>query len=545
MIEVRVAGEQVNRGQSPVNVYSLRCKAFNTAQLVVFMVEIFDVYMRQRLVDVALGRRRVKNNNIGTVSMQSITSLGVKKFIVKSQTNPDESYDIDLSIGMCTCPKAALAVGDERTPDESFFRGLTDEPQENERTPDESFRDLTDEPQETILNQKQVKTEKDEEDEEKNTLDATKSTSSIEEKTQEAFEVISEVVRKFGVEGPEGTVLAIDKWICRLKNRAKLAVNKNEKLCQLEIGARGGGGFGDGGVGITPVLRGLVAGGRQAAPGDESWRDAGPHTTLLGERGGSAWWSPRGCGFPFSDSWLEVLPMVVASKERLACLERQVQQAEQEHNMFVIWFVMTVCMMVVGMSVALVAACSWARHTLARHQCQKEQVSNALLLKEDDLHLYLNEAQHCLETPFFPLQRRVLVVVFQVMTSDGLMTRQGRYVHFDDDGRLAGARKALPLPPPGGTVQAGTSVRVDADPMRDPNPDGKEDEEANRLVRRSLIVPRRFVERLAGPGDVLRHYLAGRYSVQVFQDKAGRKVHVKGGKTRVLKCLAAYKAAVT
>ncbi|KAG0729302.1 Sodium-coupled monocarboxylate transporter 1 [Chionoecetes opilio] len=219
----------------------LRCKAFNTAQLVVFMVEIFDVYMRQRLVDVALGRRRVKNNNIGTVSMQSITSLGVKKFIVKSQTNPDESYDIDLSIGMCTCPKgengavckhqaacaefsltelpqqfavkaknlhwlAALAVGDERTPDESFFRGLTDEPQENERTPDESFRDLTDEPQETILNQKQVKTEKDEEDEEKNTLDATKSTSSIEEKTQEAFEVISEVVRKFGVEGPEGKV---------------------------------------------------------------------------------------------------------------------------------------------------------------------------------------------------------------------------------------------------------------------------------------------------------------------------------------------------
>ncbi|KAG0730309.1 hypothetical protein GWK47_028495 [Chionoecetes opilio] len=92
----------------------LRCKAFNTAQLVVFMVEIFDVYMRQRLVDVALGRRRVKNNNIGTVSMQSITSLGVKKFIVKSQTNPDESYDIDLSIGMCTCPKGKVGLDGEK-----------------------------------------------------------------------------------------------------------------------------------------------------------------------------------------------------------------------------------------------------------------------------------------------------------------------------------------------------------------------------------------------------------------------------------------------
>ncbi|KAG0703521.1 hypothetical protein GWK47_002799 [Chionoecetes opilio] len=87
-----------------------RCKAFNTAQLVVFIVEIFDVYMRQRLVDVARDEGRVKNNNIGTVSMQSITSIGVKKFYRKESDNPDESYDIDLSVRMGTCPKVRMGL---------------------------------------------------------------------------------------------------------------------------------------------------------------------------------------------------------------------------------------------------------------------------------------------------------------------------------------------------------------------------------------------------------------------------------------------------
>ncbi|KAG0723666.1 hypothetical protein GWK47_042248 [Chionoecetes opilio] len=196
-----------------------RCKGFNTAQLVVFMVEIFDVYMRQRLLDVALGRRQVKKNNITTVPMQSITSLGMKKFLVQSQTNPDESYDVDLSIGMCTCPKgengavckhqaacaefcltespqhfaekaenlhrlAALAVGDDRNPDEFFFRGLTDEPQE------------------TLISQEQVKIEEDVMDykeeisdatENEKTLVVTKSTT-VEEKAQEACDVFREVI---------------------------------------------------------------------------------------------------------------------------------------------------------------------------------------------------------------------------------------------------------------------------------------------------------------------------------------------------------------
>ncbi|KAG0724023.1 hypothetical protein GWK47_041497 [Chionoecetes opilio] len=65
------------------------------------------------------------------------------------------------------------------------------------------------------------------------------------------------------------------------------------------------------------------------------------HITLLGKVRehlvtASCLASPRDplaeCGFPLGDSWGEVLPMVVGSKERLASLERQVQKAEQEHK---------------------------------------------------------------------------------------------------------------------------------------------------------------------------------------------------------------------
>ncbi|KAG0711060.1 hypothetical protein GWK47_021433 [Chionoecetes opilio] len=78
------------------------------------------------------------------------------------------------------------------------------------------------------------------------------------------------------------------------------------------------------------------------------------------------------CGFPLGESWGEVLSMMVGSKERLACLERQVQKAEQEHKTFVLCFVLIVCVAVVVVFVVLVAGCSWARHTLARHHCPRE-----------------------------------------------------------------------------------------------------------------------------------------------------------------------------
>lgn len=136
-----------------------RCKAFNIALLVVFMVEIFDLYMQQRLLDVALNRRRVKPINAAKVSMDALSPLDGNKFQVQSDSNPTETYTVDLSLGMCTCPRgengatckhqvacaeysmtvapllfelniqnrqwlAALAVGKDKIPEEGVFKSL-------------------------------------------------------------------------------------------------------------------------------------------------------------------------------------------------------------------------------------------------------------------------------------------------------------------------------------------------------------------------------------------------------------------------------------
>lgn len=125
------------------------------------MVEIFYVYMRQRLADVALKRRRIKLINIGIVSLDALSPLGDNKFKVQSKSNPSETYIVDISVGMCTCIKgengttckhqtacaeysmtvlphlsklnvqnrqwlAALAVGKDAGPGGSFFMFLGD-----------------------------------------------------------------------------------------------------------------------------------------------------------------------------------------------------------------------------------------------------------------------------------------------------------------------------------------------------------------------------------------------------------------------------------
>lgn len=123
------------------------------------MVEIFDCYMRQRLVDVALKRRHVKAVNVGKVSLDSVELLGSGKYQVKSQSDPTQTYEVDLTIGMCSwtqgetgaickhqtaCAEhsmtvvpqmfllnnknrhwlAVLAVGIEKAPNETFFLNL-------------------------------------------------------------------------------------------------------------------------------------------------------------------------------------------------------------------------------------------------------------------------------------------------------------------------------------------------------------------------------------------------------------------------------------
>ncbi|KAG0724859.1 hypothetical protein GWK47_004911 [Chionoecetes opilio] len=138
-----------------------KCKSFKLTSLVVYMVEIFDCYMRRRLVDVALRRRRIKPLSVGNLPIGTVTSLGHGKFSVRSQYEPEHVYTVDLTIGICSCIKgensdicihqtacadlsmtvepqafvstresqfwlAVLAVGHEKASDERFLKNLTD-----------------------------------------------------------------------------------------------------------------------------------------------------------------------------------------------------------------------------------------------------------------------------------------------------------------------------------------------------------------------------------------------------------------------------------
>lgn len=57
-------------------------------------------------------------------------------------------------------------------------------------------------------------------------------------------------------------------------------------------------------------------------------------------------------------------------------------------------------------------------------------------------------------------------------------------------------------------------------------------------MRQSLLVPRRFRVRVAGPEECFLQYLQGYYSVMVLQDSARGKPHINGGKNNVLDCYA-------
>lgn len=129
--------------------------------MVIFMAGILYCYMRQRLIDVALTQTHVKSMNVGKVSLDAVESLGSVKYQVMGQSNPAQSDEVDITIGMCSCTKgengvickhqtacaehsmtvvpqmfvlnsknrqwlAVLAIGKEKAPDETFFFNLNE-----------------------------------------------------------------------------------------------------------------------------------------------------------------------------------------------------------------------------------------------------------------------------------------------------------------------------------------------------------------------------------------------------------------------------------
>lgn len=124
-----------------------------------FMAEIFNSFMKQRIVDVALNRRHTKRMNVTKLPLESVVPLGSGLYRVGSETNPGQMYEVDLNIGICTCTKgntgavckhqavcadsanltvpqmpmlnsntrhqlAVLALGQKDAPSENFFKTL-------------------------------------------------------------------------------------------------------------------------------------------------------------------------------------------------------------------------------------------------------------------------------------------------------------------------------------------------------------------------------------------------------------------------------------
>ncbi|XP_064115249.1 uncharacterized protein LOC135221388 isoform X2 [Macrobrachium nipponense] len=87
-----------------------RCKAYNTCQLIMFMNEIYDGYMKQCLLDVALCRRKIKKSMITTIPPEHVTRIDEFQFIVVSDTKKDVHYNVDLAIGMCDCVSASTKL---------------------------------------------------------------------------------------------------------------------------------------------------------------------------------------------------------------------------------------------------------------------------------------------------------------------------------------------------------------------------------------------------------------------------------------------------
>ena len=123
---------------------------------------------------------------------------------------------------------------------------------------------------------------------------------------------------------------------------------------------------------LSPAVWGVVHHRHKVSVVVQAWREAGPHTSLLGQvraRLCTAWWlgplrpsCPKDplvrCGVTEEVGWRGTLALVMGVKSPLSCLEEQQHHAWQEHYAFVLVFLVGVCCVVV--------VPVWAEFTLAR-----------------------------------------------------------------------------------------------------------------------------------------------------------------------------------
>ncbi len=327
---------------------------------------------------------------------------------------------------------------------------------------------------------------------------------------------------------------------------------------------------------ITPSLWGVVMDARTLGLVVEAWQRAGPHTTPMGkvrEWLATAWWlgplrpaplrDPLSeCGIPVTD-WRELVALVVNIKARLACVQEQILLAEQEHEDFYTRVVVAACCLVaVPLCGALLMGCSCILLflPLRRHQPLEETKDLQTYKGHTEDHLKLIQyklvkrklrkllKQHC------PLKRHVLLVMFDWLTEVQLPLDTG------GDSRVPVTLLALGTLPLAlqeeAHIQQRGQLRVrpvedSAAPVEHTAAQEAGNEEAERLVRHSIVVPPRFRHWLAGAGEWHLRYLARHHCVMVCHtwDAPRGKLHIKGPKKHVLEChahvqdlLAGYRA---
>ena len=82
--------------------YYCRNKVRNACHLLTVMADIYNSYLRLRLLDVVL-KKNCSSKAASRITMDSITHEGGTTFNVASENDRDLSYSVDLAIGLCSC----------------------------------------------------------------------------------------------------------------------------------------------------------------------------------------------------------------------------------------------------------------------------------------------------------------------------------------------------------------------------------------------------------------------------------------------------------
>ena len=114
-------GNHTNNAEAGIRILKdlvfVRVKAYNLVQMFYFLVEIMDLYYKRKLVNIANSRLqsyvalRFKGLDAKKVKKEDITKdIQPGWYTVQSQSQIDQSYQVNVHIGVCTCTKGRLTM---------------------------------------------------------------------------------------------------------------------------------------------------------------------------------------------------------------------------------------------------------------------------------------------------------------------------------------------------------------------------------------------------------------------------------------------------